>query len=158
MYASQSPTAAAAAGAGSSQAKGTVLTVKKTKIGDVLVNAKGDTIYYYKKDKQDSGKSDCTGACAQAWPAVVGKPVAGSGVTLAGKLGFITRSNGTLQATYNGYPLYTYASDMAAGDTTGNGAGGSWYVITGKVLTGSTSTSSGSSGGGSSGGGYGSGY
>jgi predicted lipoprotein with Yx(FWY)xxD motif len=157
MYGSQSPTAAAAGGA-QSAAKGAVLTVRKTKIGDVLANAKGDTLYYYKKDTQDSGKSACTGSCATAWPAVVGKPVAASGVTIAGKLGSITLPDGKIQATYNGYPLYTYASDMAAGDTTGNGAGGAWYVITGKVLTGSTSTSSGSSGGGSSGGGYGSGY
>jgi predicted lipoprotein with Yx(FWY)xxD motif len=152
MYASTSPTAAAAGQ--SATAKEAVLTIRKTKLGNVLVNAKGDTIYYYKKDKQDSGVSACTGSCSTAWPAVAGKPAVASGVTVAGKLGTIKLSNGTLQATYNGYPLYTYAQDMAAGQTTGNGEGGVWYVITGKVLTGTGSTST----GGSSGGGYGSGY
>jgi Secreted repeat of unknown function len=56
-------------------------------------------------------------------------------VTLTDKLGTITRSGGVVQATYNGYPLYTYGGDMSAGQTSGNGVGGVWHVITGAALS-----------------------
>jgi predicted lipoprotein with Yx(FWY)xxD motif len=131
--ASASPTASAS-GAPMAPAK-TGLTVEKTKIGYVLANATGRTVYWYGHDVKGSGKSSCTGVCLGAWPAVTGMPAAAPGVKLNGKLGSITRPGGTVQATYNGYPLYTYASDMAPGDTTGNGVGGQWHVITGKVLS-----------------------
>ena len=139
------------------------LTIKKTAIGDVLADAKGDTLYWYAKDMK-GGPSTCTGSCLAAWPAVTGKPAAAMGVTFAGKLGSVANASGTVQATYNGYPLYRYAEDMAPGQTSGNGAGGVWHVITGQYLTsmssgsGSGSGSMGSSGSGSAGSGYGSGY
>lgn len=123
-----------ASGAPMTPAK-SMLTVRKTKIGYVLASATGRTIYWYSRDVRGSGKSSCAGACLNAWPAVTGMPAAASGVKLSGKLGSITRSGGVVQATYNGYPLYTYASDMAAGDTTGNGVSGQWHVITGAVLS-----------------------
>lgn len=113
----------------------TTLTVRKTKIGYVLANATGRTVYWYGHDVKGSGKSSCTGVCLSAWPAVTGMPKAAPGVKLSGKLGSITRPGGVVQATYNGYPLYTYASDMTSGDTTGNGVGGQWHVITGTVLS-----------------------
>ena len=152
-------------GSGSSGGAAATLTIKKTKIGDVLANAKGYTLYWYSKDHKN-GQPTCTGQCLTAWPALKGKPMAAMGITLAGKLGTITRVGGTIQATYNGYPLYAYAADMAPGETSGNGEGGVWHVISGKVLTtAKTSTSSGASGSssgspgssGSSGSGYGSG-
>jgi predicted lipoprotein with Yx(FWY)xxD motif len=113
----------------------TTLTVRKTKIGYVLANATGRTVYWYSRDVKGSGKSSCASACLSAWPAVTGMPEAASGVKLSGNLGSITRSDGAVQATYNGYPLYTYAADMAPGDTTGNGVGGQWHVVTGTVLS-----------------------
>src|SRR5579875_2943606 len=126
-------------GSGSTGSSSATLMIKKTKIGDVLANSKGYTLYWYARDRK-GGQPTCSGSCLSAWPA------------LAGKLGTVTRPGGTIQATYNGYPLYTYAQDMAPGDTTGNGVGGVWHVITGKVLTlAKTSTGSGSSGSGSSG-------
>ncbi len=154
-------------GSGSTTGSAATLTIKKTKIGDVLANSKGYTLYWYAKDHK-GGPPTCSGSCLSAWPALIGKPAAAMGTSLAGKLGTVTRPGGTVQATYNGYPLYTYAEDMAPGDTSGNGAGGAWHVITGKVLTlaktstgsGSGSSGSGSSGSGSSGyggSGYGSG-
>jgi predicted lipoprotein with Yx(FWY)xxD motif len=127
-------TSASASTAPMTPAKDT-LTVRKTKIGYVLANATGRTVYWYGHDVKGSGKSSCTGACLSAWPAVTGMPTAASGVMLSGKLGSITRPGGVVQATYNGYPLYTYAADMAPGDTTGNGVGGQWHVITGTVLS-----------------------
>jgi len=135
----------------------TVLTINKTKIGDVLATASGRTVYWYGKDVKGSGKSACTGSCLTAWPAVTGAPVAASGVQLAGKLGMITRPGGVVQATYNGYPLYTYAADMAAGQVQGDGAGGVWHVISGKVLTAASVPASGSSSTPGAGGGYGGG-
>jgi predicted lipoprotein with Yx(FWY)xxD motif len=160
-----SPMSTGSAGASTSGmgTPGTVtLTIKKTAIGDVLADAKGDTLYWYVKDMK-GGPSTCTGSCLSAWPAVTGKPAAAMGVTFAGKLGSVTNANGTVQATYNGYPLYRYTEDMAPGQTSGNGAGGVWHVVTGQYLTtsmssGSGSGSMGSSGSGSSGSGYGSGY
>jgi len=112
-----------------------VLTVRKAGAGYVLATSTGRTIYWYAADIKNSGKSTCTGACLAAWPAVTGTPSAAPGVQLAGKLGTITRPGGVIQATYNGYPLYTYAQDMAPGQVTGNGASGVWHIITGAVLS-----------------------
>jgi predicted lipoprotein with Yx(FWY)xxD motif len=112
-----------------------LLTVRKTGAGYVLATSTGRTIYWYSGDVKGSGKSMCVGTCLAAWPAVTGAPVAALGVELAGKLGTITRPGGVVQATYNGYPLYTYAQDMAPGQTTGNGVAGAWHVITGAVLS-----------------------
>ena len=112
-----------------------LLTVRKTGAGYVLATSTGRTIYWYSGDIKGSGKSTCTGTCLAAWPAVAGAPVAAPGVQLAGQLGTITRPGGVVQATYNGYPLYTYAQDMAPGQTTGNGVTGAWHVITGAVLS-----------------------
>jgi predicted lipoprotein with Yx(FWY)xxD motif len=142
--------------------KTVTLTIKDSKIGDVLADAKGQTIYWYSKDMR-GGPSTCTGSCLSAWPMVTGTPVAAMGVKFAGKLGSVKDATGVMQATYNGYPLYTYSGDMAPGDTSGNGGGGVWHVISGQYLiasmssgSGSTSGSSGSgsSGSGSSGSGY----
>jgi len=76
-------------------------------------------------------------------------------VTIPGKLGTITRSDGSVQATWNGHPLYTYAGDHAAGQTSGNklnASGGLWYAVTLAAGASGSSSSSPSSGGG--GGGY----
>ena len=117
-----------------------LLTVRKTGAGYVLATSTGRTIYWYSADIKGSEKSTCTGTCLTAWPAVAGAPVAAPGVQLAGELGTITRPGGVVQATYNGYPLYTYAQDMAPGEVTGNGAAGAWHVITGAVLSPSPSS------------------
>jgi predicted lipoprotein with Yx(FWY)xxD motif len=112
-----------------------LLTVRKTSVGYVLATRAGQTIYWYARDVKGSGMSTCTGSCLTAWPAVTGVPAAAPGVQLAGKLGTITRPGGVVQATYNGYPLYTYAQDMSPGQALGNGVSGVWHVITGAVLS-----------------------
>lgn len=135
------PSSSAMSGAGTTSgtgAKTVALTIKSTTIGKVLTDAKGDTLYWYSKDTKD-GPSTCTGACLTAWPAVLGQAVAAPGVKFAGELGDVTDAGGAIQATYNGYPLYTYKEDMAPGDTTGNGAGGVWHAITGSTLTAASS-------------------
>jgi predicted lipoprotein with Yx(FWY)xxD motif len=131
---SPSGPAASVSGAPMISAKA-VLTVRKTKIGYVLATGTGLTVYWYGKDAKGGKTSACTGGCATAWPAVTGTPAAAAGVKLSGKLGTITRPDGIVQATYNGYPLYTYSGDTGPGLASGNGAGGVWHVITGAVLS-----------------------
>jgi predicted lipoprotein with Yx(FWY)xxD motif len=125
---------------GSLTAANTLLTVQKTSMGDVLATSSGRTVYWYGQDVAGSGKSACTGGCLTAWPAVTGKPHVGSGVKLTGKLGTITRPGGIVQATYDGYPLYTYTGDAATGETSGNDVGGVWHVFTGAKLSASSMT------------------
>ena len=81
-----------------------------------LVAANGMTVYIFTKDVKDSGKSACGTGCIDTWPALTvaagATPAGGTGVT--GKLGTITRDDGTLQVTYNGLPLYFFKNDHAA--------------------------------------------
>jgi len=101
------------------------LKTARISLGTVLTTVGGFTLYYYTKDT--STTSACNAACATAWPPLAGAPRAASGVTLTGKFGTIMRSGGQLQATYNGHPLYTFASDTSPGQVHGNGAaGGTW--------------------------------
>jgi predicted lipoprotein with Yx(FWY)xxD motif len=96
------------------------------------VDQQGRALYLYTADTQSSGTSACTADCLTQWKPVVvsGTPQAGNGVD-ASMLGTITRDDGTLQATYNGWPLYTYAGDTAAGTTSGQGMGGAWFLVSG---------------------------
>jgi predicted lipoprotein with Yx(FWY)xxD motif len=139
-YGTTPASTAAAASSPAATAK-TLLTVRKTSAGYVLATHSGLTVYWYSHDVKGSGKSTCTGSCLTLWPAVTGSPAAAPGVRLAGTLGTITRPGGVVQATYNGYPLYTYAQDTAPGEVTGNNVGGVWHIITGTVLSGSASMS-----------------
>lgn len=106
-----------------------VLTVSRTPIGYVLANANGYTVYWFAKDPRGGSHPACTGPCLLAWFPVKGRPVPANGTTLDAKLGCITRPGGVIQATYNGYPLYTFGSDSAPGMTNGNGSAGAWHVI-----------------------------
>jgi predicted lipoprotein with Yx(FWY)xxD motif len=107
----------------------TALKTETTRTGMVLASSSGLTLYYYGEDKQGSGKSVCTGACATAWPPLAAPVKAPSGVRLPGPLGLITRPTGVKQVTLNGYPLYLYTGDKAPGQATGNGIESSWHVI-----------------------------
>ena len=132
---------AAAAGHGSADkaaSKQALVTTRKPKLGTILVNAQGRSLYLFEKDK--GGKSACSGACAKAWPPLMttGKPKAAGGAN-AKLLGTTKRSNGT-QVTYNGHPLYTFFQDTKAGQTKGQGSnffGALWYVMgtNGKQIT-----------------------
>ena len=115
--------------AGSTPAGGTALKTATISGSSVLTNAQGFTVYWFAPDT--ATKSNCNGGCATIWPPVKGPVTAGSGVT--GTLGTITRSDGTVQATYNGHPLYTYTADTAPGQASGNGvnaSGGVWHEAT----------------------------
>lgn len=108
-------------------AAGMVIGTKNTSaLGNYLVDDKGMTLYTFKNDA--SGVSNCTGSCATAWPplSTMAAPTGGSGVT--GTFALITRSDGSMQVSYNGMPLYYFSGDKAAGDTNGQGVGGVWSV------------------------------
>ncbi|HEU5390145.1 MAG TPA: hypothetical protein VFV73_30015 [Streptosporangiaceae bacterium] len=124
--------------AGAATARASVLKVERTSAGTVLAGSKGLTLYYYTADKPGSGKSACTGGCATAWPPLKAPVRAPAGVKLPGKIGMITRADGTRQVTINGYPVYYYAEDMAPGQAKGNGEAGAWHVIKVKMTSGST--------------------
>jgi predicted lipoprotein with Yx(FWY)xxD motif len=98
-------------------------------LGSFLVDSAGMTLYIFTKDTP--GVSNCSGNCATLWPPLLtnGVPTVGTGVT-ASMLGTTTRSDGSVQVTYNGWPLYNYSKDTAAGDTNGEGFASFWYVMT----------------------------
>jgi predicted lipoprotein with Yx(FWY)xxD motif len=99
--------------------------------GQALVDGEGRSLYLFTNDTQNSGASSCTGECLVNWPPLLtdGDPVAGTGVDEA-MLGTITLPDGTTQVTYNGWPLYYYIDDTAAGDANGQGVGGVWFLVT----------------------------
>ena len=136
-------------------ANSAVVGVRDTKLGKILVDAQGRSLYLFEKDT--GAKSTCFGACASAWPPLTtsGKPTAATGAT-ASLIATIARSDGAREVTYNGQPLYYYAGDQAAGDTNGEGLdafGGGWDVLSpaGSKIEGDDSGAASSS---SSGGGY----
>ena len=142
---SAAPSGTPAAGA-SSSSSGTTLMVRTIGSAQVVTNSAGLTLYWFAPDTSTTSK--CTGACATYWPPVKGPATAGSGVT--GTVGVITRPDGTMQATYDGHPLYTYVADSAPGQNKGNGlnlSGGLWYEMTVSGATPAAAASSSSHGG-----------
>ncbi len=140
-------TTAPAAGGSSAAASSGGTTVNMTTINGtaVLTNSSGKTLYWFAPDTSTTSK--CSGSCATYWPPVTGPVTGGSGVT--GTLSTITRPDGTMQATYDGHPLYTYVGDTAAGQAKGNGlnlSGGLWYEMTVSGAKPGTTTSGGGGG------------
>jgi predicted lipoprotein with Yx(FWY)xxD motif len=110
---------------------GTVAVADNPEHGALLVNAEGFTLYDFHKDK--GGKSSCYDACASTWPPLTteGAPQAIKGA-MAAKLGTTKRTDGTIQVTYAGWPLYTYAADTKPGDANGqdiDSFGAEWYAL-----------------------------
>jgi predicted lipoprotein with Yx(FWY)xxD motif len=103
-------------------------------LGSVLVDGQGYTLYMFVPDHQST--STCMGDCASGWPPVtlpvgVSAPIAGPGIR-ASLLGTSRRTDGTLQVTYNRWPLYLWVNDTITGEATGQGLdnlGGLWYVL-----------------------------
>ena len=121
----------ASTAAPASSGAATSVTLASTKLGKVLADAQGRTLYLFEADK--GTVSACDGACATVWPPLtsLGKPVAGAGIDAA-KLGTSKRADGHTEVTYNGHPLYTYAGDASPGQTKGQALddfGAEWYVL-----------------------------
>jgi predicted lipoprotein with Yx(FWY)xxD motif len=110
----------------------TIAVATNAKLGQILVDGKGITVYLFVHDTGTA--STCYTSCAQIWPPVLtsGIPQAGAGAT-ASLLGTTTRTDGKVEVTYAGHPLYYFVSDKQPGDTTGQGIdgfGGLWWVLT----------------------------
>jgi predicted lipoprotein with Yx(FWY)xxD motif len=122
------PASSAAAPKAPADAATLAVKMADSSLGSILVDGKGMALYMYTKDTQGAKASVCTGGCLAAWPALLGKPTMGAGVDDS-KLGSFTRADGSVQATYNGWPLYYYAKDTKVGDVTGQNVGTVWFVL-----------------------------
>ena len=125
------PTATAAQTvAGAAAPSDTVKLGQSSKLGQILTNSSGRTIYVFFKDKAGSNTSACTGTCANVWPPLTappsGTPTLQPGVP--GTLSVVSRPDGTKQVAYNGQPLYIYSGDSAPGDTNGEGILNVWFA------------------------------
>jgi predicted lipoprotein with Yx(FWY)xxD motif len=145
---SATSSASGSGGSSSSPAAATAGSLKTATIGGVtvLTNAAGFTLYSFAPDTPTT--SHCNGTCAQNWPPVPG-PATAAGIT--GTFGAIKRSDGSVQCTFDGHPLYTFAGDTAPGQAKGNdlnAAGGVWHEVTTSGTAPVGSSSPGSGGGG----------
>jgi predicted lipoprotein with Yx(FWY)xxD motif len=125
--------ALAACGSGSSHGAGSttsgagravVTSAKKAKVGSVIVDAQGRTLYRFTAEAE--GLPVCTGACVGTWlPAL-----AGTASGLPAHVATVRRPDGGgLQLTYDGHPLYRYAGDRSKADAKGEGVGGQWFAV-----------------------------
>jgi len=143
LYGSPAPNRSKAPAAA---AGGTALALRSTSLGRILTDGRGFTVYAFDADK--GTMSNCSGACATAWPPVPAKGAqikVGSGVTQS-LIGQTTRTDGTKQLTYAGRPLYLFKGDSAPGSANGDGStafGARWDALkaSGKDATGGTTTS-----------------
>lgn len=106
----------------------TVTVANDPKLGNILIDGKGMTLYIFTSDKNNT--STCYDQCAVAWPPLLvssGKPSLAPGIS--GTLGTITRRDNTSQVTYNGMPLYYYVQDKKPGDVYGQNVDHKWYVV-----------------------------
>jgi predicted lipoprotein with Yx(FWY)xxD motif len=125
MSPASSPASTPSAGAA------TIAVASNSSLGQILVDGKGMTVYLFEKDSGTT--SACYGSCAAVWPPVLtgGAPQAGTGAN-ASLLGTTKRTDGTVEVTYAGHPLYYFVRDKAPGDATGqgvNGFGALWWVM-----------------------------
>jgi predicted lipoprotein with Yx(FWY)xxD motif len=124
-------TPAASTPASTPSGPATVAVASDSKLGKILVDGSGRTLYLFAADKSTS--STCYGSCAAYWPPLLtnGAPKAGAGADPM-LLGTTNRTDGTVEVTYNGHPLYYVVTDHNPGDATGqavNNFGAAWYVV-----------------------------
>ena len=106
------------------------LTTADSSLGEIVVDGEGMTVYMFDNDTQGADASVCEGECATNWPAVTtdSDTLEVDGVT--GEVGTIEGVDGSTQVTLNGWPLYYFVGDEAAGDTNGQGVNQVWWVLT----------------------------
>ncbi len=130
---SENKSASSEAAPGAESGAGVVSLGNVPKLGMVLVDSNGMTLYDFHKDKGTT--SSCYGPCAEGWPPMLteGEPTVGNGAS-ASQLGTTERKDGTMQVTYAGHPLYTFVEDKKPGEANGNDItafGGEWYALQG---------------------------
>ncbi|WP_159706159.1 hypothetical protein [Arthrobacter sp. 18067] len=136
------PPAAASSAAPTSSAPATTaaaraeMMVASSSAGQIVVDSKGMSLYFFTKDVKDSGTSACTEACLAAWPIFTTTSEGPTVDGVTGTVGTIASPDGNKHVTLNGMPLYYYAKDKAPGDVTGQGVGGVWYLVspTGEMI------------------------
>jgi predicted lipoprotein with Yx(FWY)xxD motif len=130
---SESKNASSESPPGAESGAGVVSLGNAQRLGMILVDSNGMTLYDFHKDKGTT--SSCYGPCAEGWPPMLteGEPTVGNGA-MASKLGTTERKDGTMQVTYAGHPLYTFVEDKKPGEANGNDVsafGGQWYALKG---------------------------
>ncbi|GGO47750.1 MULTISPECIES: SCO0930 family lipoprotein [Streptomyces] len=123
-----SDTGSAADSAGKAKAAGQLAVWDSKKLGKVVTDSAGFTLYRFDKDTAEPPKSNCDGACEKAWPVVAAKGAQAAPGVDKSLLGEVTRSDGTKQLTIDGWPMYRFAKDAKPGDAKGQGVGGTWYA------------------------------
>jgi predicted lipoprotein with Yx(FWY)xxD motif len=109
-------------------AGGVAVELAPTSLGEVLVDGEGMTLYMFDPDQQRD--STCYEQCATAWPPLVaeGEPTLGEGLDDS-MVGSVERTDGSMQVTYNNWPLYLWQNDAAPGDVTGQAVNDDWWVL-----------------------------
>ncbi|MFD7916250.1 SCO0930 family lipoprotein [Streptomyces sp. NPDC059752] len=121
--------AAGAAGASGAKPAGQLAITSNDKVGPVLTDSAGMTLYRFDKDTAKPPKSNCDGDCEKTWPVVAaGDATAAAGMDPA-LLGEVVRTDGSKQLTVGGWPAYRYSKDTKAGDVNGQGVGGVWFGL-----------------------------
>ena len=111
---------------------GVIIEAAETAAGEALTGPDGMTLYIFLNDTQGGDTSSCSGDCLANWPAltVEQSQEATGGEGVDGEFATITRDDGALQVTYEGWPLYYFAADEAPGDSNGEGVGEVWFIAT----------------------------
>ncbi|MFJ7246376.1 hypothetical protein ACIQWA_17220 [Kitasatospora sp. NPDC098652] len=135
---SSAPSPSSSAGA---PAAATLRTADDPKLGTIVTDSAGFTLYRFDQDQSNPSDSYCNGNCATLWP----PEHANGDITVKGidskLVGSFTRDDGTKQVTVNGWPVYRYSPDTKPGDTKGEGVAGQWFAVTptgGKAMPGGT--------------------
>ncbi|MCX5197937.1 SCO0930 family lipoprotein [Streptomyces sp. NBC_00249] len=131
------PAAPAPAPAGAGQTAGALTVAKDPKLGDHIVDGNGMTVYRFKPDTAWPMVSKCEGDCVAKWPVVPPVDKANAKGIIEKNYLVLDRPDGKKQQTVNCWPVYTFTGDKKAGDTNGQGVGGTWYAVApdGKLIT-----------------------
>lgn len=108
---------------------GALALADDSELGEVVTDSEGFTLYRFENDTADPPTSNCEGDCLTAWPAVPAEDASATEGIDPELLGEVERSDGSLQLTLNGWPVYRYAEDTAPGDVNGHGVGGVWNAL-----------------------------
>ncbi|MGW0551135.1 SCO0930 family lipoprotein [Streptomyces altiplanensis] len=110
------------------RAAGRLAVWDSKKLGKVVTDSRGFTLYRFDKDTASPPKSNCDGDCAKAWPVVPAGDATAAPGTDASAIGEVARADGTKQLTIGGWPMYRFAKDTEPGDAKGQGVGGTWFA------------------------------
>lgn len=96
------------------------------KFGKIITDSVGRSLYFFSNDAGDT--STCYGQCSLAWPTFYSTNLTLSDGLNKTDFGTTTRTDGTKQTTYKGWPLYYFAQDSKAGDVNGDPVGKVWFI------------------------------